>query len=297
MIQKIGADESREVGAEIALVEADVARDLTTADFKIHYNEAGRLDAPVLILLHGGGPGATGWSNYAPNIEALSRSFRVIAPDLPGWGASSEVDFLTYDPLDAVCQLMDALDIREAAFVGNSMGGHTSLRMAIERPDRITHLVTMGAPIQMKPFFFGPGGPTEGIRIMFQGYSDYSPEAMRRLVEIMVYDVERFATPELCAQRSEAASRRPEHLANIARVAPRGPIPIWADLSKVSTIKAPALLIHGRDDRVVSFESSLFMAANIPNSRAHIINRCGHWAQLEHAEEFNRLVTDFVSHD
>ena len=63
------------------------------------------------------------------------------------------------------------------------------------------------------------------------------------------------------------------------------------------TISAPSLLIHGRDDRVVSFESTLFLAANIQNARAVLINRCGHWAQLEHADEFNRLVIDFVTNN
>jgi 2-hydroxy-6-oxonona-2,4-dienedioate hydrolase len=280
----------------MVLTEADVAKDVTTADFTIHYNEAGPADGAPILLVHGGGPGATGWSNYSPNIGALAKAgFRVIAPDLPGWGGSSEVDFLSYEPLDAVCQLLDALGIEKAAFVGNSMGGHTSIRMAIERPERVSHLITMGAPLQLKPFLFGAGGPSEGIKIMYQGYADYTPEAMRRLVEIMVYDVERFASPELCRQRSEAASKRPEHLANVAKAGIRGPIPIWADLGRLEEITAPALLIHGRDDRVVTFEGTLFAAARIPNSRAHVINRCGHWAQLEHAEEFNRLVADFVA--
>lgn len=280
----------------MTLNQADIAKDVQTADFTIHYNEAGPADGTPVVLIHGGGPGATGWSNYNPNIGALAEAgFHVIAPDLPGWGDSSEVDFLDYEPLDAVCQLLDHLGIEKAAFVGNSMGGHTSIRMAIERPERVTHLITMGAPLQLKPFLFGAGGPTEGIKIMYAGYSDASPEAMKRLVDIMVFDQARFASPELLQQRSEAAMKRPEHLANIAKVAPRAPIPIWADLSRLSEITVPALLIHGRDDRVVSFESTLFMAANIPNSRAHIINRCGHWAQLEHADEFNRLVVDFVT--
>ncbi|WP_406632565.1 alpha/beta fold hydrolase [Amycolatopsis sp. WGS_07] len=259
------------------------SRYVRTRDWKIHYHEAG--EGHPLVLLHGGGPGATGWSNYAPNIEALSRNFRVIAPDLPGWGDSDAADFATLDHVEAASQLLDALGIEKAAFVGNSMGGHTSLRLAAERPERVSHLITMGPPI-----------PTEGLKIMFETYSDATPEGMRRLVEIMVYDKARFATPELCQERSAAALARPEHLRAVAAAVPKAPIPIWLDLASVSGITAPALLIHGRDDRVVSFESTLFLAANIPDSRAVLINRCGHWAQLEHAEEFNRLVTDFVLH-
>lgn len=270
-------------------------RHVATRDYTIHCTEAG--DGHPVVLLHGGGPGATGWSNYSPNIEALARHFRVIAPDLPGWGDSSEFDFATGDHVEAVCQLLDALGIEKAAFVGNSMGGHTSLRMATERPERVSHLITMGPPLQAKPLIFGAGGgPSEGLKIMFETYADASPDGMRRLVEIMVYDRERFASPELCAQRSEAALARPEHLANVLQAVPNAPIPIWLDQRKLPDVTAPALLIHGRDDRVVSFESTLLLAATIPDARAHLISRCGHWAQLEHADEFNRLVTDFVRH-
>lgn len=280
----------------MSLTETDVARDVSTPSWNIHYNEAGPPDGPPVVLLHGGGPGATGWSNYSPNIEAIAAAgLRVIAPDLPGWGQSDEVDFSTYDHVEAVCELLDALGIEKAALVGNSMGGHTSLRMAIERPDRVSHLITMGAPIQMKPILFSAGGgPSEGLKIMGQAYADPSPEGMKRLVEVMVYDKARFASPELSEQRSAAVAKRPEHIANVAKGAPNAPIPIWVDLHRIPEIKVPSLLIHGRDDRVVTFESALYLAANIPDSRAHLINRCGHWAQLEHADEFNRLVADFV---
>ncbi|MFC5428835.1 alpha/beta fold hydrolase [Paraburkholderia denitrificans] len=55
------------------------------------------------------------------------------------------------------------------------------------------------------------------------------------------------------------------------------------------------MLIHGRDDRVVSFETSLYLLANVPNSRLVLLNRCGHWAMIEHPEEFNCLVGDFIA--
>ncbi|MEX0427689.1 alpha/beta fold hydrolase [Nocardioides sp. DS6] len=282
----------------MAITAESTGKDLHTQDWHIHYNEAGSPDAPPIVLLHGGGPGATGWSNYSPNIEALSQNFRVIAPDMPGWGASDPVDFATLDHVDVAVQLLDALGIEKAAFVGNSMGGHTSIRLASERPERVSHLITMGPPLQMGPFLFGAGGGlSEGLKIMYDAYRDASPEGMRRLVEIMVYDKARFASAELTEERSTAALKGQEHLDNVVAAGPKAPIPIWADKTKLAGVTAPALLIHGRDDRVVSFESTLFLAAAIPNSRAVLINRCGHWAQLEHADEFNRLVTDFVLHN
>ncbi|MBC9731596.1 alpha/beta fold hydrolase [Nocardioides marmotae] len=282
----------------MGLTETDVAKDVQTPSFTIHYNEAGPADGHPVILIHGGGPGATGWSNYNPNIEPIAApGLRVIAPDLPGWGDSSAVDWATYDQVDAVIELLDALGIERAAFVGNSMGGHTSLRLAIEHPDRVSHLITMGAPVQMKPILFGAAdGPPEGLKVMGQTWRDYGPEQMKRLVEIMVYDKARFATPELCEQRSAAIARRPEHVANVVAHAPRAPITRWLDTSRLSEIKAPTLIIQGRDDRCVSAETAVFLGVNIPDSRAHIISRCGHWAQLEHADEFNRLVVDFVQH-
>jgi 2-hydroxy-6-oxonona-2,4-dienedioate hydrolase len=118
---------------------------------------------------------------------------------------------------------------------------------------------------------------------------------MRRLVEIMVYDKARFATDELCQARSDAALARPEHLSNYVEGLPKGaPLPKWVKPELLPQIKVPTLLIHGRDDRVVSYETSLFLLANIPDSRLVVLNRCGHWAMIEHPDEFNRLVTDFV---
>ncbi|MGW2595074.1 alpha/beta fold hydrolase [Streptomyces sp. NPDC001515] len=282
----------------MALDPQDIARTVRTADWTLRCYEAG--SGHPLILLHGSGPGATGWSNFAGNIEALAEHFHVYAVDMPGWGESDAATVDRLDHVDAAIQFMDTLGIDKAAFVGNSMGGQTSLRLATEHPERITHLVTMGPPVGMRlPTLFGAGdGPSEGLKVLIEAYRDASPENMRRLVEIMVYDKARFATPELCRARSDAALARPEHLRNYVDGLPQGaPLPIWVKPELLSGITVPTLLIHGRDDRVVSYENSLFLLANIPNSRLVVLNHCGHWAMIEHADEFNRLVTDFVAHN
>lgn len=283
----------------MTLNKDDIARTVQTPTWNLRYYEAGPADAHPVILLHGSGPGATGWSNFSGNIEQIAEHFHVYAVDMPGWGDSEACTVDRLDHVAVAVEFLDALGIDKAAFVGNSMGGHTSLRLATLHPERVSHLITMGPPIGKNPTLFGAGdGPSEGLKVLIEAYRDASPENMRRLVEIMTFDKARFATPELTAARSEAALARPEHLANyVAGLAGGAPIPTWVDRSKLADITVPTLLIHGKDDRVVSYENTLFLLANIPNSRAVLLNRCGHWAMIEHAEEFNRLVIDFVANN
>lgn len=278
----------------MALTQADAARDIQTKDWKIRYYEAG--EGHPVILLHGSGPGSTGWTNFSGSIEPLAAGFHAYAPDMPGWGDSDPVTVDTIDHVEAAVQFLDALGIEKAAFVGNSMGGQTSIRLAAAHPDRVSHLITMGPPVNLAPKLFSPGdGPSEGLKALVAAYADPSPEKMLALTEIMCFDKARFATRELARARSQAAQAHPEHLANYVAGLPRMPIPVWATPEDLAKITAPSLFIHGRDDRVAHFENSLLLTASVANSRMVLLNRCGHWAMIEHAAEFNRLVADFVA--
>ena len=277
----------------LELTDEATSRYVRTPSWNIHYNEAGQ-GHPV-ILLHGSGAGASGWSNFRPNIAPLAEDFRVIAMDAPGWGRSDAALPEVYDHPNAVLELMDALGIEKAALVGNSMGGMTAVTFAARYPDRISHLITMGpGAFITTPTLFGAGdGPSEGLKVLFEGYRDPSQATMKKLVEIMTFDPAN-ATDALAQQRSDAALARPDHLENF--VAGIGKVfRFWPTVDDVLSIRTPALLFHGRDDRVVHFENSLALTAMIPDSRLVLLNRCGHWAQVEHAAEFNRLVIDFVS--
>lgn len=150
----------------------------------------------------------------------------------------------------------------------------------------------------LNPRLFSAGdGPTEGLKYLQQAYRTPTPEAMMALVNIIAYD-KSFATPELCKARSDAALSCPEHLANFLDMLSKGGLSNrWAPMDQLMKMQIPALLIHGRDDRLVPYEHSLLLCAHIPNSRLVLLNRCGHWAMIEHAKEFNRLVTDFVSNN
>lgn len=269
-------------------------RIVETPDYRIQVNEAGQ-GHPV-FLIHGTGPGATGWSNFEPNLPALSQKYRCIAVTMPGWGESSPQDVSSgRDQAAAIVQLMDALSIDRAAFVGNSMGGGIALVMAAKHPERVSHIITMGAGI-WGVNVMSPGGMSEGFGALMRAYEEPTPENFLRLVQVMCFDP-RFATPELAAQRARGALEHPEHLTNWLACMRAG-VGHDAFLEVAGALpgtQVPALIIHGRDDRTVHYETSLRALSLLPNSRMVLLNRCGHWAQLEHAEEFNHMVDNFLT--
>jgi 2-hydroxy-6-oxonona-2,4-dienedioate hydrolase len=277
--------------------EEGTSKYVQTAQWKIHYNEAG--EGHPIIFIHGGGPGATGWSNFGPNIQVLAGKYRCLAVDMPGYGGSDPVAPHAPNNALALKLFMDALGIEKAAFVGNSMGGGATLTFAVEYNDRISHIVTMGhAPVGNIAFSW-PGGPgfgptTEGLKVLAETRREPTVENFRKLLSVMVFD-DSFVTEELLEQRVKAAHAHPETIGpnavNLPQPASNGP----SVLHRLMDIQTPALIIHGRDDRAVPIETSLQTLTVLKNSRAVIFNRCGHWAQLEHADEFNKQVDIFLS--
>jgi 2-hydroxy-6-oxonona-2,4-dienedioate hydrolase len=274
----------------VELTYDNTSKFIKTKNWNIHINEAG--SGETLILLHGSGPGATGWSNFSNNIPFLAEKYHVVAADMPGWGESDPVKWQDRNHPPVVAELMDEMGIDKATLIGNSMGGGTTIRFGYEFPERVNRLITMGSS-SGAPTLVGPGGLTEGLKILQKVYRQPSFETMKELVDVMTYDSS-FATDELIQGRADMVISHPEHNQNfIDSIGKRAVVEL--DHSKVATIKAPTLLFHGRDDRVVHFENSLRLSSLIPDSRIILINRCSHWLQIEHADEFNRLVDGFLT--
>jgi pimeloyl-ACP methyl ester carboxylesterase len=278
------------------LTSEGTSREVATKLHRLHYNEAG--EGHALVMLHGSGPGATGWSNFSPNIGPLSEHYRVLAFDMPGWGDTVDLDPASdgaRDHVQALVLALDELGIEKAAIIGNSMGGMTAVRFAIEHPNRISHLVPMGAPAPGVNLFTPGPGMGQGMSILIETYADPSPDNFKRLVSVMAYD-QAFATDELAQQRSENALKHPEHLTGFGTNMRAGAA-FFGLADRLAEIAVPTMVVHGRDDRTVGFEAGLRYLAAIPNSRLVIFNHCGHWAQLEHADEFNRLVHQFIANN
>jgi pimeloyl-ACP methyl ester carboxylesterase len=270
------------------LTEESTSKFAQAGGVRLHYNEAGT--GAAVIMLHGGGPGASGWSNFQQNLGFLSESHRVLLVDLPGFGKSDYVPLKESLPTvaaRAVRDLMDTLGIEQASLIGNSMGGATSVTFAIDYPDRIDKLILMGAAGFHVKSTFVPM-PTEGLKVLNQVARNPTKEGMRRLIELMVYDSS-FLTDELLEQRLQAA------LANFRPEAANAAPPPWRDFTQeLGKVKAKSLIIWGRDDRVVPFDGCLGFLWALPDAELHVFSKCGHWAQFEHPDEFNRLVASFL---
>ncbi|WP_435591760.1 alpha/beta fold hydrolase [Nocardia sp. bgisy118] len=255
---------------------------------------------PALVMLHGGGPGASGVSNYHQNLPALAQRFRVILPDQPGFGDSyrpTEVDLdrhsITEIAVTALFEALDRLEVRRFHLLGNSLGGAAAIAMAQTQPDRISGLVLMAPGGGWLPF--GPT-PTEGQKEMFRYYNGGGPseKKMAAFIRTMVFDHKQFGQ-DVVKARYEASLEQSHidfyHRYNAAFGKRHGMDPLWRDLHKIT---APTLLLWGRDDRTITLDGAQIMLRNIRDVQMHIFGSCGHWVQLERAREFERLVGDFL---
>jgi 2-hydroxymuconate-semialdehyde hydrolase len=242
-----------------------------------------------ILLLHGSGPGVTAWANWRLVIPALAEEFRVVAPDIVGFGFTERPDGVSYD-LDTwtthAVGVLDALGIEQAHVVGNSFGGSLALALAIRHPERVNRLVLMGSV--GVPFDITPG--LDAV----WGYEP-SVENMRSLLHLFAYDTS--LTGGDLAELRYRASIRPGVQEAFAAMFP-APRQASVDAmthaaEDIRAIPHPTLVVHGRDDEVIPLANSLALLELIDNAQLHVYGHCGHWTQIEHADEFRVLIAAF----
>jgi 2-hydroxy-6-oxonona-2,4-dienedioate hydrolase len=267
------------------------------AEYKVHYNDVGPASGHPVVMLHGSGPGATGWANFHRNIEPfVAAGYRLLLIDMPGFGksdpflntAGSRSDFNGR----IVKLVLDALKVERTHLIGNSMGAHSTTAFALANPERVGKLVLMGGgtggPSQFVPM------PTEGIKLINFVYREPTLENVKRMMNVFVYDASAL-TDDLLQLRVENMLANRTHLDNWVKSLAANPKQFSDYGPRLPEVKAPTLVIWGRDDRFVPFDIGLRLLWGMPNAEMHIFNRCGHWAQWEHADKFNRMVLEFLA--
>jgi pimeloyl-ACP methyl ester carboxylesterase len=263
-----------------------------TADangIKTNYLEAGTGD-PV-VLIHGSGPGVTSYANWRLVLPALAENFRVVAPDMVGFGFSerpANIEYGVQTWADQVVGLMDTLELPKAHLVGNSFGGAIALRIATQHPDRVGKLVLMGSMGVPFPI-------TEGLERVW-GYEP-SFENMRKVLDVFAYSRD-LVNDELAEVRYRG-SIQPGFQESFAAMFP-APRQRWVEAmctpeDDIRRLPHRTLIVHGREDQVIPVQTSLRLMELIDNADLSVFSHCGHWSMIERTEDFNRNVSEFFS--
>ncbi|HKO95479.1 MAG TPA: alpha/beta hydrolase [Pyrinomonadaceae bacterium] len=268
-------------------VEVDGAR--------VHYQEAGKEDAPAMLLIHGFASSNLVWSKVL--LDLADAGFRVIAPDLLGYGYSDkpkELEYTITRQSQMIVGLMQQLEIESAIVVGSSYGGAVAATIALDHPERVEKLILVGAVTNNRPTRYMLmrlfGSPIIGdiLSPLLVGSRTLLRRRMKR-----VYDRHSWVLDERRVDARHIPLRtRGAHRA-IIRTVRR-----W-DAERVSRdahlLTPPTLIVWGENDREVSVEDGRRIHEQIPNSRLMIFRECGHLPHEEYPEEFTRLIAEFCS--
>lgn len=272
-----------------------LSRDVQAGGDRLRLYTCGDPSNPAILFIHGSGPGVSAPSNWSHLMPRFADEYYCIAPDVLGFGDSAHPDpmpaggMVEYTDLRArsLIALLDTLGIEKAHFVGNSMGGMITLRVAQLAPDRIARMILMGsggAPIP----------PTDDLMKLITFYADPTPTAMADLLVRFVDDPGLFAGElgAIAQMRSEAACRPEIRRSHLATFDPAyGPVSYSAD--ELAAIDHEVLVLHGREDRMLPVRAGYYLAEHLPNAQLHVLPHAGHWIQIEQADRFTAQATLF----
>ncbi len=276
-------------------------RSAKAGDITLSYHDAGESTdvgrGLPLLMLHGGGPGASAWSNFGSALPRFATSFRTLLVDQPGFGGSDKppvVGNYYRFAADHVVALMDEIGVDKVHLLGNSLGGGTAMRLALTHPDRVGRLVLMGPGGLSLNLFHAD--PTEGVQRLMDFSADPTRDKLRAFISTMVVN-QALVTDELVEERfaDATAPGAQDAMKSMGwsfwnpETAEDGML--WREAHR---LRKHTLLTWGREDRVNPIDGAFAALKLIPKAQLHVFPNCGHWAQIEAAEEFAELTTAFL---
>jgi pimeloyl-ACP methyl ester carboxylesterase len=271
-------------------------RYIKIGQINIRYWYVGDIGSPI-VLLHGVGSSIEAWSR---NILALAQTHRVYAFDMVGSGLSDKpiANYSLEYQGQFLRDFIDALDLQYATFIGHSVGACLALKLALESPERVEKLVLVSS--------FGIGRKISIASRLLATFplivhlSQPSAKNVRLILRQNVYNLE--LVPDEWVERRSQAFKLPGrkqafvsflkssiNLLGVRRSVFR---PI---VSHLTTITVPTLIIWGKQDAILPVAHAHIAVKQISNAHLHVFDQCGHWAQFEHPQEFNRLVAEFLT--
>lgn len=260
---------------------------------RVHYQEAGDEHAPPIILIHGFISSNLIWSHVLRPLAG--KGFRVIAPDLPGYGYSEKPADAKYSIAEQarnINDFMDRLGIKNATIVGASYGAAVAATMALDYPERVHKLVLIGAVMNdeaKKKFLLRISClPLIGdiATPLFLG----SRWILKKRMENMYRRMQKPINQKMVASRHHLLATSNTHRAMIrtARAWSANRIEREASL-----IRQPTMILWGDQDDHFPLDNAFRLRDAIPNSKLVVFRNCGHLPPAEHPDKFVEVVADF----
>ena len=251
----------------------------------IRYDVQGSQDADVVVLIHGFGSSLHSWDLV---MDAFTAQFRVVRFDLKGFGRSSKYDG-DYSPeaqARVLLQLMDELGIERAHLVAHSMGCLVALVAALEAPDRVDRLVLTGAWVyeDQVPWSLR-SARTAGMGELIFGM--WYAENLEWRFGLSFHEPDRWISEEMLLRARRTLSQPGARAAALATVRD---LDLSSHESLYGDVRAPTLVIFGREDQVARPRYGERLTAQLPRAQFELFPYCGHFPMLEHAERYARLV-------
>jgi abhydrolase domain-containing protein 6 len=260
---------------------------IQVGDHRIVYSEGGPSEAETVLLLHGFGASGDSWNRFA---ASLTKKYRVIAPDLPGWGASTRLESASYaypSQLERLQGLVQELELARFHLVGHSMGGFLAAAYAARFPAQV---VTLGL---VAPHGMAEPRPGELARSVERGDNWLvvsSMEGFQRLLANLFVKRPYIPGPVIkyLAQRAVRGSAKSRQIFEEMQ---RNEPPLIKTLPQ---IEAPSLIVWGDQDRVLDVSCADLFQANIRRAQLLILKQCGHMPLTEQVQAWARPYLAFI---
>ncbi|MGX1127108.1 alpha/beta fold hydrolase [Pseudomonas sp. HLS-6 TE3448] len=255
---------------------------------RLHYLDEG--SGPVVLWLHGSGPGASGFSNFKGNYPAfVEAGYRNILLDLPGFGRSDKPDDVQYNLdffVDCVGTFLTEIGVERCTMLGNSLGGAIALGLALRYPSLTERLILL-APggVEERETYFQMQGIVRMVNLFNAG--PIGLEEMRSMMRLQLFD-DSILPESLLLERVAVAVTQPKNLFSTMMVPNME--------ARLGEIRCPILGFWGSNDNFNPVSGVQRIIDGAENARFIVLNRCGHWVQVEHPELFNRSCIDFLQH-
>lgn len=272
---------------------------VTVDGLKLRYIEEG--EGPAVLLLHGASLGSSA-DVFRRNLPPLARAgFRAIAFDQPGFGLSDvPPDHSAGYRKKTMPKFADALGLNKVALVGHSQAGNPAVQLALETPERYSHVVVLGTGSLLPPIEPGKsdrGGEAQHRLERRMAQSEPTIEDTRKLLQENLYHQELVTPEELSLRHSQSVGRN--FAAFVARTEAAEAAPPKADSKpplwqRLVDLRVPLLMIFGRNDRAHAADRAAMLKDKYPQLQIHIVDGCKHLVPWDAADAFIRLVVPFL---